>query len=572
MTKILTQVLDELRKEENVIELSTKKGFEFNFGIEFYYSHNGKIYNTILELCLDYQFPKSFPRVYVNDVFFDKIGWIPHLEKDKIGDKYLCLYNTVNTQIVPGNHIELVRDSLDRARRTIREGIEGSNFSDYDTEFQAYWRRKYRIDDKLVDNILIWGDIDKNHQILDLVSFEHRLGKYTRFLFTNSNESDNVYSNLFSKKATLINKVLVLNEIKIQFKPPYIYSTKDLLEIFMFSGIKSEDLEFYFNTKHPKHIIIAKVQSTQKYNMFIGWDFTQKDLNGFRTLWDKVRVNSNSNITRLIVDHFSKNRLLERTKGSLLNNNSRVNNPAFIGLGSVGSQLLGNLLDNEFNSISLFDNDILSIENIKRHLLGLDYISKTKVKALKEYISYLKPETEINCNDRCIESIISNHLYWDKFDFIFIAVGLEKIEQVFRKELYNKNIITPLCFFWVEPYLSGGHILYMPEGIDPSYESKLYKNTLYLNNIINEKEYINLNPIFMKSDYGCQSEFIPYSGNDLKLFLSSIHMIIDDLMTNTPNKLKSYTWVGNIDFIKTSGISINSQYHDKKFGDIIEHE
>ena len=59
-----------------------------------------------------------------------------------------------------------------------------------------------------------------------------------------------------------------------------------------------------------------------------------------------------------------------------------------VGLGAIGGYMADSLIkigagiDDEFNII---DNDILSIDNIGRHLLGMDYIEKSKSKAFKEY-------------------------------------------------------------------------------------------------------------------------------------------------------------------------------------------
>ncbi|XWY20935.1 ThiF family adenylyltransferase [Bisgaard Taxon 45] len=59
-----------------------------------------------------------------------------------------------------------------------------------------------------------------------------------------------------------------------------------------------------------------------------------------------------------------------------------------VGLGAIGGYMADSLIkigagiDDEFNII---DNDILSIDNIGRHLLGVEYIGKSKSQAFKEY-------------------------------------------------------------------------------------------------------------------------------------------------------------------------------------------
>ena len=59
-----------------------------------------------------------------------------------------------------------------------------------------------------------------------------------------------------------------------------------------------------------------------------------------------------------------------------------------VGLGAIGGYMADSLIkigagiDGEF---TIIDNDILSVDNVGRHLLGIEYIGKSKSKAFKEY-------------------------------------------------------------------------------------------------------------------------------------------------------------------------------------------
>jgi len=59
---------------------------------------------------------------------------------------------------------------------------------------------------------------------------------------------------------------------------------------------------------------------------------------------------------------------------------------------------------------------------------------------------------------------------------------------------------------------------------------------------------------------------MPYSDIHLNLFLSSINVILYNLMIEKNNKTsKIFSWIGNIDELENLGLELEGKYENKKF-------
>ena len=88
-----------------------------------------------------------------------------------------------------------------------------------------------------------------------------------------------------------------------------------------------------------------------------------------------------TNLTRLFGCLYSKERIAERTFGELM----QKQNFLVAGLGSIGSNLVHFLSGNNNVSFTLVDNEVLTVDNVGRHLLGYRYVNQFKVCALIDY-------------------------------------------------------------------------------------------------------------------------------------------------------------------------------------------
>lgn len=105
-----------------------------------------------------------------------------------------------------------------------------------------------------------------------------------------------------------------------------------------------------------------------------------------------------------------------------------------VGLGAIGGYMADSLIkigagiDDEFNII---DNDILSIDNIGRHLLGVEYIGKSKSQAFKEYAQRqtFNQIQKLNTKDNNISDYNFQYFMDNPVDLIVDATGSIEVQE-----------------------------------------------------------------------------------------------------------------------------------------------
>ena len=91
-------------------------------------------------------------------------------------------------------------------------------------------------------------------------------------------------------------------------------------------------------------------------------------------------------------------------------------------------------------------------------------------------------------------------------DFIFICIGKANISQWLGNAIKSGEIKKPIFFFWVEPYLAGGHCLMLYPN-SKNYETYFDEDGYFKNNIIGKNDYINKSHLFSHREAGCQTTF-----------------------------------------------------------------
>lgn len=571
MTIDYLELYNSISKTETLSEVEPLEGFFKTWEIEFSFWENDNGYSTSLLLCFKDSFPNTFPKVYLSSSFFSKIGWIPHLDIDSKKRPFICVFDENESEVLPGSEIRVIQVALDRARREIRNGVSGKNRIDYIKEFQAYWQRNYNDEPELKDGFLFVGQ-PQSHSILEAYHVKKPVfGKYNYLIFTGTNESKNFKTNLlqYSGASRYKIKVFYLGGISSIKSPPYCINSKELLEL-----IQKEcpnllcSLKSAYDTDSKEIYIFAHIMTEVSKNMFVGWQLPVTDKHKSKMRWRRFKV-CKYKINRLIIDEYSNERLLLRTTGTV-ENNKTVRKICFAGLGSIGSHLLDYYKDFDFDQISLVDHETLTLENIKRHILGIDSIGSYKVDALAKYLVNNVPETSIDVKKDDILKFLSQEKVSNQSDLLVIAIGREMIERQIRKFIYNRNLNVPVLFIWVEPYIAAGHALYLPPTSSEDLETELYENSLFVKNVIDKKEYMNSNELLFKNEAGCQGIYVPYSGRSVKLFIYGISTWLKEQIDNPSKNACSITWIGNINLIRKKKVNIAPEMVDKSTGELIE--
>jgi len=133
---------------------------------------------------------------------------------------------------------------------------------------------------------------------------------------------------------------------------------------------------------------------------------------------------------------------------------------ALIGCGSVGGHVALELVRSGVLNLTLIDYDVLTTENIFRHVLGRAGVGRDKAIALRDEIRRLFPYTHVKTNTAPIEYALKSGEFQPKdFDLIMVAVGEPPLSLYLNGCFYDLPNAPPVIYTWVEAYGIGGHAL-----------------------------------------------------------------------------------------------------------------
>jgi hypothetical protein len=506
-------------------------------------------------------FPLTIPRIYLSKESFDDINPIPHVDKNR----FICTFHTDSLFLDANNPLGIVRESLQRAKKIIKDGLSGTNHDEFKEELSAYWTDSNESD--IVQYLSLISDFPKETTLLKICKLIPAYNLIQYLVYKNKKEPDvQKILDFFVAKGYKGSEsdALFLCDYKINPQPPFPKNNEDILNSINPSSLVA--FKQYINSKtYEKHIFFL-AETTIK-PILLGWKHKELNtkINGFRqgaltpfSILSKYQ--KKDKIERIFVNEYSNNRIENRTSGIINEKYTFL----VAGLGSIGSNLVYFLNGLNYPNFKLIDNDILKIENIGRHLLGISNINSFKTEALKTYIKNIRPDQNVAVKTSKLEVVIvSNCDYFNDCSYAFIAIGNQNIENFLLKK-QNEGIITvPMFFFWVEPYAIGGHCLFLHPD-DKVRLDDLYEGHLYRFNIIAPSEYISGNPVLSKQEAGCQTSYTPYSGNDVILFLSTIYKWVNDIIQKNVKRSMAIQWTGNLNFSKELGLIINRPYSANK--------
>ena len=260
-------------------------------------------------------------------------------------------------------------------------------------------------------------------------------------------------------------------------------------------------------------------------------------------------LNRNNQNSRLI-GGAAKNINLQRiyTRGGN-NINMRVNEKtkkvAIIGCGSVGAALALKLLKSGFSNFLLADNQTLSVDNIGRHLLGMEYVDTNKAQALKNFML----KQLIGLHIETIESSIHENI--DKLkncDLIISALGNDAnhIEEHLIQNAINGDL-PPVISCWLEADAIAGHAVLFDLFLKDYQNMNGFFDINYLFSNINILDG-NYAKSLKKDDVGCNATYMPYSFLNADLHINHFaNMIISFVLKQETKRILSS--IGNIEYI-----------------------
>ena len=513
-------------------------------------------------------FPLSIPKIFIASQDLFKVHGIPHIDING----FICTYDNANIQTNMLMPAEILDVCICKAKNIIKTGLESNNEQDYEKEFNAYWN------DYGQSKIPVLSTLDhsiNNPKQIRLYVLDKKFNGYNFVLTAECSFSaqliDKVKSSSNFKEyiAFYVGEIMGIGPLFVNKN----YSTIDLIR--KNNPKILPQLEVYINsTDHPILIFCKKISNK---NLYLGWQYlTLKKKNIFfpskLSNYEILSIpfylyKSQLNVTRLIPDVYTNERLISRSSDDQIITDLSI---AMVGVGSIGSNLIPLLKNININKFRFVDTENLEIENLGRHLLGINYRGENKAVAMKNYLELKNPYYDIQVSTNSIVDIVSTDIqFLAPCDYIFVCIGHTNIEYFIDMALKEGLIKRPIFFLWVEPYVAGGHCVYLTPNSLTNFKD-LFKNSFFKNNIILEDDYRN--KIFSKQESGCQTSFLPYSGLNVMKFLCSLYPRICNIIENKISIGKSFTWIGDKKYLKLKDINISNFGNENESEDILEQD
>lgn len=200
--------------------------------------------------------------------------------------------------------------------------------------------------------------------------------------------------------------------------------------------------------------------------------------------------------------------LLERVGSTTQNINDNV---LIIGVGSVGSYILDDLIRLGITKFTLVDTDFQETGNTLRSKLPIKFSGKKKSEAYKEYYEDIYPQVRITSitDDLLIKT--KNKDFYDSFTWIVVAIGSSDKQKKFNLMFHELKIQPLVSFSWLSEAGIACHLLLVDYSKKGCFNCLFYDESGKLGN--NQKNIINDNLKLISN--GCFGSFSPYGSNVL---------------------------------------------------------
>ncbi|GAA4366189.1 hypothetical protein GCM10023185_37160 [Hymenobacter saemangeumensis] len=530
---------------------------------------DGQVRPLQLLVGLPADFPLVLPTIYLERAYYERLRYLPHVDTAGL----VCTYDPETVSVNPADPGGIVRACVAQARRLIEEGLAGTNAADFQQEFIAYWENRYSKKDEVASGLSLAATALPPGPC-SLLQLAKPFGGFTLVLPA-ADAATTLFQEMLQRHgiATEPRPAFHLGELG-DVEPPFELGNGTALALVQqhFSNQCAALQQYLKGATTAPLVVFHKLLAGQV--RYFGWQHALPQLNrkGFRsgtlsvvevlTSFDRPRP-----VLRLSFDTLTTQRLTQRTAGEAP---AKEYTLLLAGLGSIGSNLLHYLASFPLQEMRLVDPERLALENIPRHLLGMDYVNSGKAAGLQRYLELQQPLRRVTIREDSISQVAhQDPAYLNECDAIILAIGRSAVEQ-HLVELQAQGILTrPIFILWVEPYLAGGHFLYFPPGHTVNY-SALFEEGYYTYNVVATSEYRKPSNRMLLKEAGCQTSYVPYSQEYVTLFLSRILPELWRLLRAPSSDAWAFTWLGNEEAMLQQGLTKSAFASGMTEGDLFK--
>ena len=496
--------------------------------------------NIQLVMKLPRFYPYEFPEIYCYQEF-DFL--VPHVYTNK----QLCLFDENEETVYPDRYLEIAKISIERAIKLFQDSILKNNLLEYNLEAVSYWNTK-------TESFVVMLRFDE--------SFSHYIWAYQM------TKSSYVCSDSKIELITFIRRLRGL-DIDEQDLKQVLFVKSDVVITMLISkltdvylwliGKKNEKLYFDYMSKNNSTSLIISSFNNTVGDCLLGIKIGKLKSNNVRITRKNIagvlRANSGRRFEKIQICDMRMKRLFTRGGDGRAMFDKKC---LFVGGGSVGSYLVKAVTEIGISDdITIIDKDILTSDNIARHLCGADkLLSENKAEAISNYMLEQYPTMRCEGIYKNVLEIIEDPAdFFDEYDIVFVAVGNWMLEKKFVK-LYKEGKIKQCVLVWVEPYLIAGHVIVLNTDYTEKTNEYLFDEwgNFKISVVENSKQY-------MKSEAGCQSAYAPYAGFELQKFiLDFVDLYHREVYEKECKANYVIDWFGRMKWARMNSIAIKPRY------------
>lgn len=499
-----------------------------------------------LRVSFNNNFSMDFPSFYLEN----SNRFYPHVDKDN----KLCLFENSSLLINFDDPYILLLDAFDRAVEILSIKPRSSQYSsEILKEFNAYWKER----SMLTFNMITPEYTRNTFKQLDSVCSDGKI-----VLSDNKELSLSILDNYFDIRTNSPNFIktyfIKMNKsVTIPIKD--VYSWK-WLRLFILQNTTSSQkakvkkaLKFRYKTL--RIFIVLMIPGINR-DIPVGF-FIHHKCKSYKML---ERIND-SRVIPISIQMIDYEYMTHKIGTSLVLKNKRV---LLIGCGSVGGYVAANLCQSGICSIDILDYDILSVENVHRHILGFSDATKTKFKAdlMRDYLEDHYPFVDIdsmNYVNRDVRELLKSPERLRIYDLIVSALGEPTINLEINKQLIERKISVPFVVCFNEPYGIGGHAIAVNVKHGGCLRC-LYTDILSDELIPFRASYAKVGQNFSKSISGCAGAYVEYSSLDTQQTALLTSRLCISVLKSEIDTSTLFSWYGSSATLENNGFFVSDYY------------
>jgi|GEM_PF-1158979 len=517
-----------------------------------------------LLLAVPLTFPDELPTAYLPKRDRERFRFLPHVD-----DKGLvCTFDRVEALPNADTPAGVAIAVIERAIKILADGKSGANYEDYSDEFSAYWR----LGCALATFCLVLPTEDTREVVgLSLKSYWNQ----TSFLFAETKlEGERWLAAAGYRGATAEQRVLYL-PLKSLGIPPLPSTNGEVYDVLRKADgeVLRSLLGFLDKVGRPACVLFSVPTGTAERVLGAWWhpSFSYKayqgagrlkhfpgHVRGFRPGHGSSRIELSvqergNKLVRAEIVRVDSERLLGRSAGTKPRKrfDDWVN---IIGCGSIGSLMAEALArSGAVTKLRLIDPELLGVENVQRHYCGISDVGKHKCTAIAERLGAHFPQLEFDVHEEDVLDLLRQRPSALGCSSLTIAaIGDLAVERRLNQVQGNGDVLSPLCYLWVEPYVCAGHAILIQDVKQSCFECAFDDEFLFVKRVVTNAKRL------VKREAGCQSSFVPFSGIDAQQYVSRVLRFLLMPFDNNANSL--FSWYGDLAEARENGALLADEY------------